>query len=107
MKYIKKFEMNDDVLKIGDYVICSYYNNDIGFEFFLSNNIGKLIEIKNDFNNYREPYVVEFESVDINAKRYTTTIKANTITFKRSEIQYWSNNKEDLELYIQSNKFNL
>ena len=91
-----------------DYVICyektnSYvsgnYLND-----FLLNNIGKitLIEDRNSI-----PFMVEYENIPSELDIWFHDIKLNCRGMRRSEIIHWSKNKEELEIFIQSNKYNL
>jgi hypothetical protein len=101
MKYIKKFESNKDEPKIGDYVLTrskswnhhlvTIANNKI------TNNIGKIINIgpKSAITNSKI------------VKNYYVKHGNQDWWFIRDEIIYWSENKEELELILQANKYNL
>ena len=57
MKYIKKFEMNDNEPKLGDYVICNHDDSNLIYSNeeteFISNKIGRIINIdKEEFFKY-------------------------------------------------------
>lgn len=122
MKYIKTYKslyesVNEKELQIGDYVICS--ENDPGsveeIQNFINNNIGKFIRYRIDTDTrvslqfdhmiqyeYVPPEIIE-EDFDFgeNSNEY------NTRLMKKSEIKYWSENKEDLEQLLLNNKFNI
>ena len=100
--------------KIDDYVICESEGFSILNDFTL-NNIGKIIDIL-DIRRRSDIYVVQFDYIpkklrngfqithsdfDIN-KTYD-----NSITFNREEIKYLSDDKLDLEVLVNSNKFNI
>ena len=110
MKYIKKFENNKNNivlsdLYIGDYVYCknnfSHYTDKI--HNFLRQNIGKIIIFE-----------------EINGKHYTIVKFENKVPMGRSVgnnslrmndemdiVIAHSKNKEDMEMYITMDKYNL
>ncbi len=85
----KIFEnINESEPKIGDYVICKTRSTDtIEFKKYVDNNIGKIVD------NYLAYYYVKF--------------KEKTYIFTIGNILYWAKNKEDIEVLIQANKYNL
>ena len=85
--------LNDEEPKVGDYVICrTEFNNDLNL--FLDNNIGEIIAI--DFDFY-ESYQIYFNDIP----------ESVSIPFSRDNIIYWTNDKYELELKLQANKFNI
>ena len=90
----KIFEsINEGKPRKDDYVIIKI--NDIIYE------IGKIINYK---KNSIYPYLVEF---DENFDYYQYGLSENYTSVESDEILYWSNNKEDLEIIIKSQKYNL
>ena len=115
MKHLRHFESIKDLKelekeqlkpKIGDYVIChetGYANmggdRRIGqesIENFIDTHIGKIKGI-DTFSQF--PYEVEYEE-----KLPTNT---HYRLFRRKEIVYISQDKEELEAYLSANKYNL
>lgn len=116
----KLFENISQKLKIGDFVICKYYsNNDYQkLSDFISKNIGILMkkdggdtvkveyfpisnEDKKIFRKYRKDQGFD------NPKSKFNFSPDNYLIFDLDEVEYWSNNKEELETLIQANKYNL
>jgi len=110
MKYLKEFEIiNNGQPKRGDYVIVNYNYGDFhNLNNFLNNNIGKILDINNN-----EIYI----SYNVLEKDMLESIKTYFITYEDNiykislEMEYtdinFSSNKEDLEILLQANKFNL
>ena len=84
----------------GDYVICKENMNDENFDNFLENNIGIITETPMHF----ETYEVKFDNIPQNLKGYFFNKERS---FYIEQIIHFAKNKEDLELYIQANKYNL
>jgi hypothetical protein len=108
MKYLKTFELDKNEPEVGDYVICeeSKYPN---IKKFISTNIGKIIYYIDDtesigyklYKNYR--YIVKYN----NMPKKFDSFNNKTRRMKRDEIIHWSKNKEDLEIILNSKKYNL
>jgi len=116
MKHIKKINTNNnsEEPKIRDWVICKEDDDNDEFVSFLNDNIGKIIDIeKNDHQNpiISKYYHVEFYNIPINIQpRFTSSfIKKGAFTRRmyRNEIIVFSKNKEDLEVILNANKYNL
>lgn len=116
MKYIKAFENTN--LQIGDYVICDESGTGTSDEIidFLKNNIGQFIRFREDNDSYFSPeciYLVQYKDVpdDIIEEDFDHGglywKDENSRLMKRSEIKYWSKNKEDINQFILNNKFNI
>lgn len=102
--YFKLFEGVDiDKPKVGDYVICNEKPLD-----FLSDLIGKVISINNMHSAAH--YQVKF-NIDNVPNEYITGFidygEKGVRPMLLSEIVYWSENFEDLEILISSKKYNL
>ena len=106
MKYIKTYEDLNIYKepKIGDYVICT--TNDTtspGLKEFLEQTIGKCINTNFNF------LIIEYQYVP-NEILYTnfdlTTGKIRRGVMK-DDVLYYSPNKEELEIYLNANKYNL
>ena len=109
MKHIKKYEhtIEDEHIQlpqIGDYVICTdkhIASIDKNFDEFLKNNIGKIIKTP---SHNKTSYDVKYRLIPNNVIIYFTN---NIRSFYPKEILHHSPNKEDLELYVQANKYNI
>jgi len=109
-KIYEKLNVNEP--EVGDYVICyNYETDDVLFrDKFTSNNIGKLMEIQN-LNHYNEieySYMVKYDFLPdeldwLNFK----DLGKYVLSFYKNDIKYWSKNREDLEMILQTNKFNI
>lgn len=93
MKHIKTFEMVHTYPKKGDYVIIdadNYIKTNPTFYEEAKNNIFKIdsVEDESDFNIYSKSlgYIASFQ---------------------KNELKYWSDNKEELKVYLDTKKFNL
>jgi len=90
MKYIKTFEIVHSYPKEGDYVILNaehYIILNPNFYKFIKNKIFKI-----------EKHNGEYFTFNINNK-----IKYLTI----NSIKYWADNEEELQIYIESEKYNI
>jgi hypothetical protein len=98
MKHLKTFENINDP-EVGDYVIahCTYTNSSNKVNNFMLNNVGRIVNIDNG------KYIIVYEK-EIPFKH---TKYARRITLTRDNIDYFGKNEENLEIMIQSNKYNL
>ena len=121
MKYLRLYEevkkpqvgdyvaVRDDTDEVNSFRGCkdTMYGRDL-FDSFLSNNVGQLIKMERTsfpylitFDNLsnQSHEVISFFSTDINMEFYRD--------FERCEILYFDNNRENVELWIQSKRYNL
>jgi len=96
MKYLKKFEINENNPEIGDYIICDGEYTDEEFSNHINNNIGILLVIG--------PLSCEIFYPDYIDKNYTNG-KPYYINY--NDILFWSKDKKELEIILKSRKFNL
>jgi len=83
-------QLNYNLPEIGDYVICE--DESMWEKSYINNKIGKIIDYK---KGVKYEYSVEYvEYSDI-------------LPVSREEIKYFSKNKKELEMILQSNKFNI
>jgi hypothetical protein len=111
MKYIKLFEEKDD-LELNDYVICfavDEEDDETLLNDFLKFNIGRYVGIEpKQMKKDRDAYIVEFDHVPKEVGiDFSSVVNKNQIFFDRFEIIKYSKNKEDLEHFVQANKYNL
>lgn len=121
MKHLKLYEELNRRIDIDDYVLvhdiyhnfCSDYS-DICKEIynFISNNPGKIRRIINLKSEHRE-YMIDYDNVPENIKsafkeRYVNK-KYNQLymTYTKQEIIFSSKNKNDVEIFLQTKKYNL
>jgi hypothetical protein len=106
MRYIKTYE-NIKGPEIGDYVVAStrfFSIRNSDFYNFLCNNVGKI----NDYQN--DEWVVNYLSVPKPIRKYLSYWNRTVgwcRSFRPSEIEFYSKNKEDVEIYIQAKNYNL
>jgi hypothetical protein len=105
MKHLKTYEnSNVDKPKVGDYVILipgfiKYFNDTIRES--LTNNIGVIVGTKYKLMGKFLTYQVSFDG-----ENYPRT-EPLIVSPQIEQILHWSSNKEDCEIIIQSNNFNL
>jgi len=104
MKYIKQYEEKDYIPHVGDYVLC-HTESDTKDKDTFNHTIGYFDRM---FSSY---YVIRFDKKQemkqgnrIYAKNDLDKIYLYAYKY---EVIYWSKNKEELELILTANKFNL
>lgn len=103
MKYLRKFEDLKEEPVVGDYVIIE--SNDIinlNLKHFIENNIGQITK----FFKFDETVLIKYTNVPKDLRIWFSS-NAQIITFKLEYIKYFSNNKEELEVILTANKYNL
>jgi len=119
MKHLKTIENTSIKLQIGDYVICdenSSYPDELVE--FLNNNIGQVVEFRNDNNstansfhslnkNYNIFVVYNNIPISIVNKFYYHKYINYCRLFSMNEIKVYSSNSKDLEFIIDANKYNI
>ena len=113
MKYLRTYELYETKPEVGDYVICeeskipkikNFISNNIGRIFYYIDTDVKKFSVCKDFR-----YIVEYDNVP----EYITDFFEDVWTEKQSrrmsldEIKHWSKNKEDLEVILNTKKYNL
>ena len=98
----------------GTYIITKIYEDDDGWNNYINNQIGKVICSSTD-DAYEVKYYVDdfiydkFFKTEMDKKciklEYDKKIIEMRIT--QSEIKYWSDNKDDLEIILAANKYNI
>jgi len=107
MKYIKQYESINNIPQVGDYIL--FEDSDLKKEIsnFMSNNIGLIVSKELVLYDY----VVKYENVPDELTPYFSyaylKYGRNCRGIERSDIIYFSSNKEDLEIRLQANKYNL
>lgn len=133
MRYIKAYENINDKLEVGDYVLCKdlrelsrnnqFFNVQEIFKSFISKNAGKVIKINNDDEIFISYGNVNIPDEILDYAFYTEQslsksgiqgyiipgykTYSNIVAFNKNEIVYFSKNKEDVEQYINTIKYNL
>lgn len=109
MKHLKRFEdINEDSLMVGGYVVCNedlnLHYNDENIVNFISNNVGQLVDIKDYRKTHPYAYLVKYENIPDNLLEYfNKNIRGKTV----DNIIYHSKNREDAEVFLNANKYNL
>lgn len=106
MKYLKKYEelLDEKVYpKVGYYVIMESANDDINI--FLYNNIGQIINVYKD-DKKRTLIQVKYNNVPKNLYSSFHSDEQMRI-FGINQIKYMSKNKTDIELLLNSKKYNI
>ena len=111
MRYLKRFEELEEHPKIGDYVIvyADYFDNAL-IDFF-KEEVGRLIEFKDDGSEYA--YIIKFNKniphVNTDGIEYIdkSIYEPRIMEFDKHEIIEWSSDKDYLIAKIASNKYNL
>lgn len=107
MKYIKTFEKLYRKIKKSDYIKLNYNTNDSDINIFFNTNIGKI----DDIIGYNPLwFTVKFESIPDNISDRFEKYKnyyIYRISFNNDDIEEYARTKEELELKLSTNKFNL
>jgi len=110
---ITKFKLFENIStspKIGDYVII----NEVEFSFsskvfyeFIKSNIGKIESTYISHGGTEKFYVIRFDLKIIPDLIVTMFNKDGDRSFNFSDLKFWSSNKEELEILINSKKYNI
>jgi hypothetical protein len=106
----KIFEkLNDGNPKIGDYVLLNinWYYNDKKFDYFLNNTIGQISKIEKENNKNYIPNINNKYQILFDTTEKFKLLQHNRIKVYDKQIKYFSSNKEELEVILNSNKYNL
>lgn len=113
MKYLKLFEELEVEPKIGNYVICKLNSKAYGPEFkkFLPTIIGKIVNRQDVFPD-KVNYAIRYEEDDVPEEfrdYFISHLKSfNYVRWQNSkDIIFWSENKEDVEAYLEAKKYNM
>jgi len=107
MKYLKKFE-NLDEPQVGDYVVCSVIiTTGVKDELikYMNNNIGKIIKKEDRTKQQYYVYYEYYENAPVDL--FVRYISENYWWFDKNEILYYSKNKEECEVYLDTKKYNI
>ena len=101
MRYIKSYESAPYKAPEEDqYVICQdLQTNDPAFGQYLRTAIGRILLVRRD----SKEFLVTFDDMPKQIKDDHT----DTNWFFKDEILHFANNKEDLRIYVDTNKYNL
>jgi len=118
MKYIKSYENSNSTPQIDEYVICSVNHTNANPDYakqindFISNNIGKILEIDNIHGpNYEIYYHVYYQNVPKEISRAfgwnKNGIFNHYLNISQNQIICHSTNIKNLEQKIVNSKYNL
>lgn len=104
MKHLKKYEKTIHNINIDDYAITnkpSEFDDPTTSEIlkFTSLNIGKVVDI------YKKWIILKYDNIPEEIKKYSTN--NNIFKIKYYYIEYNSKDKNELETYLNTNKYNL
>jgi hypothetical protein len=96
------YEMNENELEVGDYVICGSQLED-EYE-FIKDKVGQIIKIDNTMAHNK--FLITYNNIpdDIADGKIKND---NYIRFRINYILHYGKDKEKLELILKSNKFNI
>ena len=105
MKYIKKFEESTvELPEVGDYVVIETHTFDEDYDKFINNTIFTVVEcwLDDDHN-----HAVRLKCDYVPKKFSIYFFEGNEIIYWSSLIKVIAKTKEELELKISANKYNL
>jgi hypothetical protein len=105
---ITEFNKYNDVPKVGYHVIVHEPLNrtyDNKFVNFLNNNIGRIIEII-EYYDSETCYMITFDNIPPEFD-YAFPFDTKTRAYHSKDIIIWSKNREEVETYITSKKYNI
>lgn len=99
-------ETNKKRLRVGYYVICevSTVVEPTFISNFINNTIGVFKERNDDDETVDFEYSIEYENAP---KQFIESEYGNILFCERSDIKHFSKNKEDLEMILNTKKFNI
>lgn len=102
--------INENEPEKGDYILCNI-NIDVPIFNFINNTISKLYD-KYIWNNLQRVYIIQYDNVPNDIKDQFSKHNRNdksfyTFDIAKCAIKNWSKNKEELEMILKSNKFNI
>jgi len=108
---ITKFKLFEEISilpKVNDYVIIN--KNEYQFKpkmwlNFISSNIGQIIDIQYEHGGTSNIYTIKFENVPEDIQE--NYLYQNKGEFKIEKLKYWTPNKNELEILLNSNKYNI
>ena len=99
------YEMNENELKVGDYVICGSQFED-EYE-FIKDKVGQIIKIDDtvSYVSYNK-FLITYNNIpdDIADGKIKND---NYISFRINDILHYGKDKEELESILNTNKFNI
>jgi len=122
MKYLKKFESINNEPKLGDYIMLKLEDvrlyvshpstKTLRYVDFINNNIGIVNNIEYDTNNNLVTIRVVYENVPSELKQYFLTgMKTKNNSYSRDyspkNIVDFASTKEELEMRLSANKYNI
>ena len=113
-----KYESINGEPQVGDYVICNEVSASKTSIKFTSENIGQIVGITKSSNH---PYIIRYDKVSNQTlkKEFHQTIwnfcsadqfgiyGKNCTVMRKDEIKYFSHSREDVELFMNIEKYNL
>lgn len=108
MKYIKTFEFaatEDELSRVGNYVILNPFRTTLKEKKFFNNTIGQIIKICESPLSIENGFIIQYNKKDIPS--FIILNKDNTYYTRSYEIILEYKNKENLEAFILSKKYNL
>ena len=107
----KIFENVNTLPKVGDYVFINTHDDyqlqaSKNYESFLKNNIGQIIDSEIEHGGISIIYKIKFENIpdDIQSRYFG---KYNYKKFRIESFKYWSSDKNELEVMMNTEKYNL
>ena len=115
MKYIKTFEKLNEP-QVGDYVVCDISDNEYVDEElvnFICNNIGVVEYVDDRLNNINNKFKIRYKNVPERLEAFFGPDTRpnewdNVFRYVSNHyIKFYSSNREDCEMYLDSKKYNL
>lgn len=96
--------------EIGDYVLClDFSSSSIKLDSIINNNIGKIVRIEKKDDKFKILYerLIMQDIISIGFSGDVFITKDSLTSMFDDEITYWSKDKEELEIMLQINKYNI
>jgi len=95
--------------EVGEYVLCTgFSSSNKNLNYLIKNNIGKLIKIEGRNDKFKISYSTEvMKDIIKYCDEFEFITNDLLLGVYDDEITYWSKNKEELEVMLQANKYNL
>lgn len=97
MKYIRPYKSNEP--KVGDYVVISADSMNKEYNDFINNTIGKMYKKSKNF------IYIRYDYIPYGIRQWFT--RGETTSAELEDIVYFGKTKEDVEIKMNSNKYNI
>jgi hypothetical protein len=104
----KIFEKLNELPKVGDFVLLNIdeYEDSAKIWRELTTHIGEIVKIETEHGGMSDIYEIKFDDASDEIKERLLS-RNNTVKIRIERFKYWSSDKNELEVKLNSEKYNL